>query len=95
MLIEGEPFKPLLNLVFCRSSFGIPANASLPLTLGSSLPFTGGQQGANIHPAGWMNPEPAARYNLVVIGAGTAGLVAADMLTRSGVSPMLRSERIT
>jgi pyruvate/2-oxoglutarate dehydrogenase complex dihydrolipoamide dehydrogenase (E3) component len=32
---------------------------------------------ANVHPAGWINPEPAARYNLVVIGAGTAGLVAA------------------
>src|SRR5260370_1853439 len=32
---------------------------------------------ANVHPAGWINPEPAARYNLVVIGAGTAGLVTA------------------
>jgi pyruvate/2-oxoglutarate dehydrogenase complex dihydrolipoamide dehydrogenase (E3) component len=31
----------------------------------------------NIHPSGWMNPEPAACYNLVVIGAGTAGLVCA------------------
>ena len=25
----------------------------------------------------WVNPEPAPRYNLVVIGAGTAGLVTA------------------
>jgi len=32
---------------------------------------------ANVHPADWVNPEPAGRYNLVVIGAGTAGLVAA------------------
>lgn len=32
---------------------------------------------ANVHPAGWKNPVPAARYNLVVIGAGTAGLVTA------------------
>jgi len=32
---------------------------------------------ANVHPADWINPEPAGRYNLVVIGAGTAGLVAA------------------
>ncbi len=32
---------------------------------------------ANVHPAAWTNPEPAGRYNLVVIGAGTAGLVAA------------------
>jgi pyruvate/2-oxoglutarate dehydrogenase complex dihydrolipoamide dehydrogenase (E3) component len=31
----------------------------------------------NVHPAEWVNPEPAGRYNLVVIGAGTAGLVAA------------------
>lgn len=32
---------------------------------------------ANVHPAEWKNPEPAPRYNLVVIGAGTAGLVTA------------------
>lgn len=32
---------------------------------------------ANVHPADWVNPEPAPRYNLVVIGAGTAGLVTA------------------
>jgi pyruvate/2-oxoglutarate dehydrogenase complex dihydrolipoamide dehydrogenase (E3) component len=32
---------------------------------------------ANAHPSNWANPEPAPRYNLVVIGGGTAGLVAA------------------
>ena len=32
---------------------------------------------ANVHPADWPNPEPRNRYNLVVIGAGTAGLVCA------------------
>lgn len=32
---------------------------------------------ANTHPPDWVNPEPAERYNLVVIGAGTAGLVTA------------------
>lgn len=32
---------------------------------------------SNVHPSGWMNPTPASRYNLVVIGAGTAGLVTA------------------
>src|SRR5215208_3731114 len=32
---------------------------------------------ANAHPADWVNPVPAGRYNLVVIGAGTAGLVSA------------------
>jgi pyruvate/2-oxoglutarate dehydrogenase complex dihydrolipoamide dehydrogenase (E3) component len=32
---------------------------------------------ANCRPPDWVNPEPARCYNLVVIGAGTAGLVAA------------------
>lgn len=32
---------------------------------------------ANVHPPDWVNPEPAAKYNLVVVGAGTAGLVSA------------------
>jgi pyruvate/2-oxoglutarate dehydrogenase complex dihydrolipoamide dehydrogenase (E3) component len=32
---------------------------------------------SNVHPADWKNPTPAPRYNLVVIGAGTAGLVTA------------------
>src|SRR2546430_4768819 len=31
----------------------------------------------NVHPPDWVNPEPADRYNLVVLGAGTAGLVTA------------------
>ncbi len=31
----------------------------------------------HVHPPTWVNPTPAARYNLVVIGAGTAGLVTA------------------
>jgi pyruvate/2-oxoglutarate dehydrogenase complex dihydrolipoamide dehydrogenase (E3) component len=29
----------------------------------------------NVRPANWRNPEPSGRYNLVVIGSGTAGLV--------------------
>ncbi len=32
---------------------------------------------ANVHPPDWRNPEPRGRYNLVVIGAGTAGLITA------------------
>jgi len=32
---------------------------------------------SHVHPADWVNPTPAGRYNLVVVGAGTAGLVAA------------------
>jgi pyruvate/2-oxoglutarate dehydrogenase complex dihydrolipoamide dehydrogenase (E3) component len=31
----------------------------------------------NVHPPGWTNPRPSGRYNLVVLGAGTAGLVSA------------------
>jgi len=31
----------------------------------------------DVHPSGWINPEPTDCYNLVVIGAGTAGLVTA------------------
>ncbi len=32
---------------------------------------------SNVHPPDWANPTPSGRYNLVVIGAGTAGLVTA------------------
>ena len=32
---------------------------------------------ANVHPADWQNPAPAPVYHLVVVGAGTAGLVTA------------------
>ena len=31
----------------------------------------------NCRPPGWINPTPAKKYNLVVIGGGTAGLVSA------------------
>ena len=30
---------------------------------------------ANVHPADWKNPAPADRYHLVVVGAGSAGLI--------------------
>ena len=32
---------------------------------------------SNVRPSDWENPTPDGPYNLVVIGAGTAGLVAA------------------
>lgn len=32
---------------------------------------------SHVHPADWINPEPVGRYNLVVLGAGVAGLVTA------------------
>jgi pyruvate/2-oxoglutarate dehydrogenase complex dihydrolipoamide dehydrogenase (E3) component len=31
----------------------------------------------HVHPSDWTNPEPCDRYNLVVLGAGSAGLVTA------------------
>ena len=31
----------------------------------------------NVHPFDWANPEPDGRYNMVVVGGGTAGLVTA------------------
>lgn len=32
---------------------------------------------ANVHPDDWQNPTPEPMYNLVVVGAGTAGLISA------------------
>ncbi|MCG8651327.1 MAG: mercuric reductase [Pirellulales bacterium] len=32
---------------------------------------------SHVHPPDWTNPQPSGRYNLVVIGGGTAGLVSA------------------
>jgi len=31
----------------------------------------------NVHPEGWLNPEPAPEYHLVVVGGGPAGLISA------------------
>ena len=38
----------------------------------------------NVHPSDWVNPEPAGRYNIVVIGAGTAGLITAVIAASLG-----------
>jgi pyruvate/2-oxoglutarate dehydrogenase complex dihydrolipoamide dehydrogenase (E3) component len=43
----------------------------------------------NVHPPHWVNPEPAGRYNLVVIGAGTAGLVTAAVAAALGAKVAL------
>ncbi len=43
----------------------------------------------NVHPADWENPEPAPCYNLVVIGAGTAGLVCAAVSAGLGAKVAL------
>lgn len=37
-----------------------------------------------VHPPDWVNPTPAGRYNLVVIGAGPAGLTAVRLAVRLG-----------
>jgi len=39
---------------------------------------------ANVHPADWRNPTPSGRYNLVVIGAGSAGLISAAIAAGLG-----------
>ncbi len=44
---------------------------------------------ANVHPAGWINPEPTGRYNIVVIGAGTAGLITAAVAASLGAKVAL------
>jgi pyruvate/2-oxoglutarate dehydrogenase complex dihydrolipoamide dehydrogenase (E3) component len=38
----------------------------------------------DVHPEAWVNPTPADRYALVIVGAGPAGLVAAEMAAALG-----------
>ena len=42
-----------------------------------------------VHPPAWVNPTPTGRYNLVVIGAGTAGLVTAAIASGLGAKVAL------
>jgi pyruvate/2-oxoglutarate dehydrogenase complex dihydrolipoamide dehydrogenase (E3) component len=44
---------------------------------------------SNVHPPDWQNPEPSGRYNLVVIGAGTAGLITAAIAAGLGAKVAL------
>jgi pyruvate/2-oxoglutarate dehydrogenase complex dihydrolipoamide dehydrogenase (E3) component len=44
---------------------------------------------ANVHPSDWVNPEPSGRYNIVVIGAGTAGLITAVIAASLGAKVAL------
>src|SRR5258707_15155678 len=44
---------------------------------------------ANVHPFDWVNPVPKRRYNLVVVGGGTAGLVTAAGAAGLGASGAL------
>jgi pyruvate/2-oxoglutarate dehydrogenase complex dihydrolipoamide dehydrogenase (E3) component len=43
----------------------------------------------NVHPSGWKNPTPAGRYNLVVIGAGSAGLITSAIAAGLGAKVAL------
>ena len=38
----------------------------------------------NVHPTRWINPDPAGRYHLVVVGAGTGGLISAAFAAGAG-----------
>jgi pyruvate/2-oxoglutarate dehydrogenase complex dihydrolipoamide dehydrogenase (E3) component len=51
-----------------------PANA--PVTMLPDDEYNRALVG-HVHPPGWTNPTPSGRYNMVVIGGGTAGLVSA------------------
>jgi len=44
---------------------------------------------ANVHPSDWTNPEPTGRYNIVVMGAGTAGLITAVVAASLGAKVAL------
>src|SRR3989454_10455976 len=43
----------------------------------------------NVPPSNWTNREPASRYNIVVIGAGTAGLITAVVAAGLGAKVAL------
>lgn len=49
---------------------------------------------ANVCPSNWTNPQPKDRYHLVVIGAGTAGLVAAAGAAGLGARVALIERRL-
>lgn len=48
----------------------------------------------NVHPSTWVNPDSAGRYNLVVIGAGTAGLITAVVAAGLGAKVALIERRL-
>ncbi len=43
----------------------------------------------NAHPSNWVNPEPTGRYNIIVLGAGTAGLITAVIAASLGAKVAL------
>jgi pyruvate/2-oxoglutarate dehydrogenase complex dihydrolipoamide dehydrogenase (E3) component len=55
-----------------------------PATLPSPLDEHNQALLRNVRPPDWRNPEPTGRYNLVVVGAGTAGLISAAVASGLG-----------
>ena len=49
----------------------------------------------NVHPAAHVNPRPKERYHLVVLGAGTGGLVTAAIGAALGAKVALVEKRLT
>jgi pyruvate/2-oxoglutarate dehydrogenase complex dihydrolipoamide dehydrogenase (E3) component len=43
----------------------------------------------NVHPEAWMNPRPADKYNLVILGGGYAGILTAREAVRVGAKVAL------
>jgi pyruvate/2-oxoglutarate dehydrogenase complex dihydrolipoamide dehydrogenase (E3) component len=48
----------------------------------------------SVHPSDWINPTPRRRYNLVVVGAGTAGLVTAAAASALGARVALVEQHL-
>src|SRR6188508_951881 len=48
----------------------------------------------NVHPGNWVNPSPSERYNIVVLGAGTAGLITAIVSASLGAKVALVEEHL-
>jgi len=47
-----------------------------------------------VHPIKWENPKPAGKYNLVAVGAGTAGLVTAAVAAGLGAKVAIIEEHM-
>ena len=49
---------------------------------------------SHVHPPDWINPVPADRYHMVVVGAGTAGLVTAIVAAGLGAKVALIERKL-